>query len=128
MCTESPVEGCPPHPLQESFKTALSTALNEEKGKAATLQKEVDLNHTALDCIMLTVQGLGAAAQGSKEEEEEQEGSPRGKERNGAVIVGGKDASLSRGKRPVWIAGSVSGEDCLYRYLYVHILPCSVVT
>ena len=125
MCTESPVEGCPPCPLQESFKTALSAALNEEKGKAATLQKEVDLNHTALDCIMLTVQGLGAAAQGSKEEKEE-EGSPRGKERNGAVIVGGKDASLSRGKRPVWIAGSVSGEDCFY--LYVRILPCSVVT
>ena len=110
--------------MQESFKTALSAALNEEKGKAATLQKEVDLNHTALDCIMLTVQGLGAAARGSTEEEEE--GSPRGKERNGAVIVGGKDASLSRGKRPVWIAGSVSGEDCFY--LYVCILPCSVVT
>ena len=101
-----------PHSLQESFKASLSAALSEEKEKAATLSKEVDLNRTAFDCIMLTVQGLGVAAQGSKEEEEE-EGSPRGKEQSGAVIVGGKDANLGRGKRPVWIAGSVSGKACL---------------
>ena len=86
---------------------ALSSALGEEKEKSATLRKEVDLNHTAFDCIMLTVQGLGVTAQSNGVEEEGE--SPHGKEQSGTVVVGGKDASVGRGKRPVWIAGSVSG-------------------
>ncbi len=111
----SPDDACPllpvplslPHSLQKSLKTALSAALSEEKEKSAAVQKEVEFNRTAFDCIMLTVQGLGAITQSSSGEEEEG-ASPRDKEQRGAVVVGGKDANLSKGKRPVWIAGSVS--------------------
>lgn len=96
-----------PHSLQESIKISLSSALSEEKETAATLRKEVDLNRTGFDCIMLMVQGLGVTALSNEEEEEE--ASPCGKEQSGRVVVGGNSATLGRGKRPVWIAGSVSG-------------------